>query len=71
MKKQNVINATITLTEAGLKRMQKTPVLKSMLHNVSDLKVGENNISVSHTQHGRLKRMFGIGDAHVIYRDSV
>ena len=57
----NTINSVITFTEFGLKQFKSTPALSNMLPNsiVNTLKVGDNNIQVNPTSHGKLQRMFG------------
>ena len=70
MSRTNTISATLTLTEAGYKRLTSTYALYSMIHSniVKVLKVGDNSIVVSHTTHSRLQRMFGDNcDMHIQY----
>lgn len=70
MARHNKITATLTLTDAGYKRLKSTYALHSMIdsNTLSFLKVGDNSIVVSHTNHGRLQRMFGDNcDMHIQY----
>ena len=69
-KKTNIVNATLTLTAAGLKRLTTTPALSNKFHSnaLNQLQVGDNSIAVSHTIHGNLLRLFGNNcDAHIQY----
>ena len=58
---KNVRTILLTLTAGTLKRVQTTPVFKTMFHNnqLKNLEVGENVLIVNMTSFGKIKNMFG------------
>ncbi len=58
---KNLISVTLTLNEAGLKKFNRIPTFKNLLHpsQLTKLKTGENTLNVNHTTWGRIQRITG------------